>query len=186
MKATDLAWRDFRSCFVGLLILAMVLAGAGYGYYRYAFPYGWTHACDKVLSSALRDYALRHDGWFPRGEETPEASLSLLHPELRAETLHGKSCPIEKTRARLEAGLKLTPETCGWHYVEGLRNDDDKELALFWDKVGLGHNGGRLGSGCHYVWFVDGNREFISGDEWGAFLRNQEELRAKIKRPKGK
>ncbi len=27
------------------------------------------------------EYAERHDGWFPKGEASPEASLSLLHRE---------------------------------------------------------------------------------------------------------
>ena len=52
-----------------------VIAALGFGYYRYRYPYGASHCCDKVLAFALRHYADEHEGWFPRGEATPEASL---------------------------------------------------------------------------------------------------------------
>ena len=42
------------------------------------YPYGRTHCCDKALHMALLQYAESHDGWFPRGEETPEASLNVF------------------------------------------------------------------------------------------------------------
>src|SRR5687768_7827935 len=71
------------------LVIAILVA-AGMAYYRYQYPLGWTryyypygqsHCCDKQLMMALLEYAERHGGWFPQGEETPEASLSLLHRE---------------------------------------------------------------------------------------------------------
>jgi hypothetical protein len=77
----------------------------------------------------------------------------------------------------------ITPETCGWHYVEGLRSDDDPNLALFWDKAGLGHNGQRLSEGGHIVCFVRGNRKYISGAEWQQFLAKQKQLLAQLERP---
>jgi hypothetical protein len=85
-------------------------------------------------------------------------------------------------QARLDAGQLLTPETCGWHYVEGLRKDDDSRLALFWDKAGLGHNGDRLPDGAHVVCFVGGNIEYVAGDHWEEFLAEQDRLRAAVKR----
>ena len=68
----------------------------------------------------------------------------------------------------------MSPDTCGWHYVEGLRKDDDPRLALFWDKVGLGHNGERLNGGGHIVTFVDGFPKHIPESEWTGFLDEQE------------
>ena len=167
------------------IAVVAVLAAAGFAYHRHHYPYGWSHCCDKQLMFALLDYADRHGGWFPKGEESPEASLSLLHrdaPEaVNANLLRGKTVPEAAVRARLEAGQLLTPETCGWHYVEGLRKDDDPRLALFWDKAGLGHNGERL-SGGHYVCFVSGSIEYVPGDQWESFLAEQERLRAAVKR----
>jgi len=73
-------------------------------------------------------------------------------------------------------GVLLTPETCGWHYVPGLRLDDDPRLALFWDKIGLDHNGGRLNQDGHTVWFVGGQPKFIPETEWRTFMEEQRKL----------
>jgi len=135
---------------------------------------------------ALREYADRHDGWFPRGEATPEASLGLLHREdpefVTANLLRGKTAPEAAVRARLAAGELLAPATCGWHYVEGLRTDDDPRLALFWDKAGLGHNGERLSGGGHFVCLVGGSIEYVAGAGWEELLAEQARLRAAVKR----
>jgi hypothetical protein len=176
-------WRK-RSLMIGAALT--VLAASGFAYYKHKYPYGHSHCCDKQLYLALFVYADRHDGWFPRGEATPEASLSLLHrddPEsVNAYLLRGKTVPKAMVEQRLAAGELLTPETCGWHYVEGLRSDDDSRLALFWDKAGLGHNGERL-SGVRYICRISGI-DYVPAAEWEDFLKEQAELRAALKRPK--
>ena len=149
------------------------------------YPYGWSHCCDKGIANELLNYAIEHDGWYPRGETTAEASLSLLYRQQPGivNDLRGKSVPESVVRAKLERGELLTPDTCGWHYVEGLREDDNPRLALFWDKAGLGHNGERLAGGGHIVHFVCGvTTEHITGDRWNEFLTEQEKLRAALKR----
>src|SRR5262245_49392213 len=68
------------------------------------FPYGFSHFTDEHLMQALRAYADQHDGVFPAGETTPEATLSLLaRPpfNIPAELLRGKSVPLAKTEAVL-------------------------------------------------------------------------------------
>lgn len=162
---------------VGVFGVAL-LVGAGYWWRCHTYPYGFSHSCDKILSRVLHDYAEAHDGFFPAGEATPEASLSLLYPEYaNAKMLHGKTVPLELVGKRLERGELLTPDTCGWHYVEGLTLADDGRLALFWDKVGLGHNGERL-SGGHFVCFVGWETKHIPESEWPQFLKEQEALHA--------
>ncbi|CAN5598917.1 hypothetical protein BH11PLA2_BH11PLA2_48510 [soil metagenome] len=152
-----------------------------FSYYKYTYPYGWSHCCEQQLSLSLRHYAEEHKGWFPRGEATPEASLSLLakNDPYWVNMMRGKSIGIELVQARLSKGQLLTPEMCGWHYVEGLRLGDDPRLALFWDKVGLGHNGERLSRGGHAVISVSGSSYFVSGADWDEFLLEQERLRPK-------
>jgi hypothetical protein len=165
-------------------VIVALLTAAGFAYYHHRYPYGVSHCCDKILAFALLQYADEHDGWFPRGEATPEASLSLLYrqdPDL-AHTLRGKTISKSAVLARLEGGELLTPDTCGWHYVEGLRTDYDSRLALFWDKAGLGHNGERLSGGGHFVCFVSGSIEYIPGERWEEFLAEQERLRATVSR----
>ena len=95
------------------------------------------------------------------------------YPLADANLLRGRTVPESAVQEILERGKLLTPETCGWHYVEGLRLDDDYRLALFWDKIGLDHNGGRLAQEGHTVLFVSGERKFIPETEWEKFLEDQ-------------
>jgi hypothetical protein len=138
------------------------------------------NCCLKALGVALLQYAQEHDGRFPAGAESPEASLSLLargHYDVGAETLCGNTVPIEKVGSILERGEPLGPDSCGWHYVEGLTTSDDARLALVWDKVGLGHNGEATGGG-HSVLFSDIHVEAVAASDWPGFLRQQEDLMA--------
>jgi len=130
---------------------------------------------------ALHGYADEHGGVFPAGGGTPEASLGLLFPTYaNPNLLRGKTVPEEAVRRVLEGGGRLGPETCGWHYVEGLRKTDDGRLALCWDKAGLGHNGERLPDGGHYVIRVGMSIDHIPGELWADFRREQQELRANL------
>jgi len=58
----------------------------------------------------------------------------------------------------------------------GLAVKDDPRLALFWDKVGLGHSGQRLSDGGRMVIFVGGRRGYIPGPQGEAFLEQQQAL----------
>jgi len=167
-----------------ILIVAIpaLLFGTGYGIYRYHFPYGYRHCCLKILGSSLIQYAELHHGRFPTGAACPEASLSLLNREnldIGAETLSGKTVPEEVAKQVLDRGELLGPDTCDWHYVEGLTLADDPRLALVWDKIGLGHDGQRLEHGGHSVFRIGGHEEVVSGAEWPDFLKEQEQLLAK-------
>lgn len=113
-----------------------ILTLGGWAYYRWAFPNDYSHSCDRILQMALREYAEEHVGFFPSGQATPEASLSLLYPKCANEyVLSGKTVPVERAQKILVQGRLLDPESCGWHYVEGLTLNDDRRLAIFWDKV---------------------------------------------------
>ena len=167
-----------------LLILASIVAAliaGGWAWYRYKFPYGQVHCCAKVLGFELRMYAEEHDGFFPRGRPTAEASLGLLYDGTNSwwfEILRGKSVPRAVTQEALEKKGALGPESCGWHYVEGLTLADDPSIAIVWDKVGLDHFGMRHKGGGHEVIFLGCSVQFVSGAEWPAFLENQKQLLA--------
>ena len=171
--------RLYRSFIIAFTVVAALIASA-YGYYRYKFPYGWTHCCDKQLYLVLRNYAELHNGRFPTGQSTPEACLSLLHPEpiqASARLLCGKNVDPEIAERVFSEGQLLGPQTCGWHYVPGLSLTDDPKLALFWDKPGLGHNGQRLDGGGHIVWFINDDYRHIPASKWESFLAEQNSLR---------
>jgi hypothetical protein len=127
---------------------------------------------------ALENYARDHNGHYPADEESPEAALSLLYSSgycPSAETLRGKTVPAEIVQKILDSGELLTPETCGWHYVAGLTANDDRRLALVWDKARLGHNGQRT-DGTTEVVFVGGDRRTIHADQWEQFLEDQKKI----------
>ena len=163
------------------LAVVAVLVGAAYAWYRYTFPYGYTHCCLKGLGLSLLNYAQQHDGHFPEGGGCPEASLCLLYRcnyGIDGYTLCGKTKSAEVAQEILERGELLGPDTCDWHYVEGLTISDDPQIAQLWDKVGLSHNGQRLSGGGHSIWRVGGQEEVIPGSEWPQFLEEQERLMA--------
>lgn len=75
-------------------------------------------------------------------------------------------------------GELLGPESCGWHYVEGLTKNDDPRLALLWDKEGLGHFGQRSLKRSHCVILCDGTPQTIEDQDWESFLERQKALMA--------
>ena len=169
-----------RTIFRGLGLFAALLGlivGLAAWRKTHTYPFGHSHCCDKALMLALMNYAEKHDGSFPSGEATPEASLSLLYQAGLADAnlLRGKSVPETTVEEILSGGKLLGPESCGWHYVEGLRKDDDGRIAIFWDKEGLDHNGGRLSNGGHIVWFLNYDHPHIPASEWPKFLVDQKE-----------
>jgi hypothetical protein len=171
-----------RVAFV-LIFLAGGAALAGWGWYRYTFPYGWSHACSKALGMTLHLYAEDHYGWLPNGQSTPEASLGLLakHDVTTAYFLGGKNVPSAVVLTALTNNGTLSPGTCGWHYVEGLRMDDDPQIMVAWDKVvGLWHNGDRRRGLMHEVVFLDDSMSFIAKTNWPAFVAEQKQMLAKV------
>jgi hypothetical protein len=167
-----------RVVVIGLGIFGTIVGG-GYFWWRSEYPYGSTHACDKNLWFALFEYAETHNGNFPSGEQTPEASMSLIGA-FHAHNLAGKRLSPAKTEAIMASGRLLDPTTCGWNYVEGLRKDDDYRLALFWDKEGLGHFGARPPGGGHMVMFIRADARHIPAADWAGFLQDQEKLWEKL------
>lgn len=161
----------------GAVIVLTAIGGSVFGYFKWKYPYGMSHCCSKGMGLALRTYAMDHNGRFPSGGETAEASLSLLYSNyVDAYTLRGKTVPPEVAQAALARRGKLGPDSCGWHYVEGLTEADEPEIAILWDKVGLGHNGERMKGGGHEVVFLDGSSQFVSGARWPQFLEQQQQL----------
>jgi hypothetical protein len=160
------------------VVVILVAIGASLSrYMKWKYPYGMSHCCIKGMALDLRSYAMEHNGRFPSGGDTPEASLSLLYSNYTgAYWLRGKTVPLEVAQAALAKDGKLGPGSCGWHYVEGLTEADDPEIAILWDKVGLGHNGERLKWGGHEVAFVDGSSQIITGAKWPEFLEKQRQL----------
>ncbi len=167
---------------VGIIFgIIAVLVIAGGAYYKLKFPYGQSHCCIIGVEGALEQYAMENAGRYPTGESSPEASLSLLCRSnlLDAYTIRGMIIPERIVRAILDSGGLLGPDSCGWHYTDGLTRADDARVALLYCKQPLGHNGDKTKDGGRQVVFVGGNIEWISGNKWPAFLAEQKELLSK-------
>ncbi len=165
---------------VTLLIAGLIATAGSLVYHHWAsrYPYGASHCCILAMASSLQSYASANKGRFPSGGATPEASLGMLNgvSGIGPEILRGMTVQESKTRRALEQGHPLSPATCGWHYVEGLTLADDPRIAILWCKEALDHNGRRWPDGRREVVYVDGRRRQVSGDEWPAFLADQEKL----------
>lgn len=177
LSLPTIRWKLRAVIAVAIAIVACVAGWRMQG--RIVYPYGFSHSCDTALFLDLRNYASQHDGNFPFGEATPEASLSLLaespyHAD--AELLRGKSVALDVVKPILERGERLGPETCGWQYIEGLRQDDDPRIALFWDKAGLNHNGRVPFNGDRTVALISSPHERIPKSKWKEFLAEQRVL----------
>lgn len=165
---------------VGAVIILVAIGASLFRYVKWKYPYGMSHCCIKGMGTALHSYAMEHNGRFPSGGDTPEASLSLLNSNYTdAEWLRGKTVSLEVAQTALAKGGKLGPGSCGWHYVEGLTESDEPEIAILWDKIGLDHHGGRVKGGGHEVAFVDGSSQFVPGGKWPQFLEKQAQLLAR-------
>jgi hypothetical protein len=179
-----------RGCFVTALVLIVTFVAAVVGWWKWSFPYGHSHSCSKGLGVTLRIFANDHEGWYPYGGRTPEESLSLIctngDPYHLKSLLRGKHLPQSVVDDALNRHGVLSPESCGWHYVEGLREDDNPNLAVAWDRVtGLDHNGRRRSDLQHEILRLDGSSGFISKGRWSAFIEEQQMLIAETiaKRP---
>jgi hypothetical protein len=162
---------------VGIAAVALI---AGVWNYRKTYPFGQSHCCILGMASSLERFAGDHNGRYPDGESSAEASLSLLYRSGESDpyTLRGMTIPEKTTRTILEGGGLLSPETCGWHYTPGLTKADNPKLALLWCKEPLGHNGQRTKGGGRQVVFVGGMVEWVSETNWSNFLIEQKRLLA--------
>jgi hypothetical protein len=95
--------------------------------------------------------------------------------------LRGKHLPQSVVDEALTRNAVLSPDSCGWHYVEGLREDDSLELALAWDKkTGLTHHGRFFDDIQCEVLMVDGSAQLILKKNWPAFCARQKQLLAEV------
>ena len=168
MKRRTLAGGVFLACFLVL--------GLAWALLQWRYPYGHSHCCLKTMFLALELYAQEHGGRYPAGQSSPEASLSLLYREglIDADVLGGKSIRKSVARRALESGGLLGPETCGWHYVEGLNQTDDVRTAVLWDKEELGHYGERHRKAGREVLLLGGDMKRIPHPQWSSFESEQE------------
>jgi len=165
------------------LIIAITVAIGTVVWFRMSYPYGPSHCCAAELGTNLVRYAGDHEGWFPRGAISPEASFGLLHTnyEPNLQRLRGKIVPLATAETAWQQKGQLDAESCGWHYVEGLSATNDATIAIGWDKSwGLGHNGQRIRKFGREVIYLNSSTEAKLINDWPKFAMEQREKLAKI------
>lgn len=172
-------WRRKRWLIPGAIVVALVTTWI---WVQVTYPYGISHCCSRGIALGLFQYATDHQGWFPHGGSSPEAALSetVRTGNNGLYEVRGKNISLGTAQAAWTRDGHLGPESCGWHYIEGLRKDDDPQMALAWDKAwGLGHNGQRVRGLGHIVILVGGEERAVALQEWPKYAMD---LREKLDR----
>src|SRR6266571_9330734 len=164
--------------FVALLVVACCVAAVLYR--KVAYPYGHRAAVLRSMYFALLNYASDHDGSFPNSEKGNYDALQKLYPEYAPSgiELAGVSGNADAAVTALRNNTPLDQSLTSWVYVQGLKKDDDPNLAVLWEsKRGLYPNGKRNSFGGHAVLLISGNITNVPAADWESFLKHQEKLR---------
>ena len=177
---------DMKTLSPKLQVVALaVVAGAlmtivGVSLYRKSvYPHGHHPAALLSMYLDLRNYAADHDGNFPVSTKGGLDALQQLYPQYAAGIeLAGISGDGDATVAALSHGSPLNPSLTSWVYAQGLRVDDDPDLALLWEsKGGLSPNGRRNEFGGHAVVLVSSDITNVPAVDWDEYLKQQEQRR---------
>lgn len=143
------------------------------------YPHGHRPAALLSMYLVLRNYAADHDGNFPVSAKGGLDALRQLYPRYAAGIeLAGISGDGEATVAALSHGSPLDPSLTSWVYAQGLRVDDDPDLALLWEsKGGLYPNGRRNEFGGHAVVLVGSDITNVPAMDWDNYLQQQAQRR---------
>jgi hypothetical protein len=166
---------------IALVTLALFV-GVIYGGFRWQFPYGHRTCFLPCMLSALRIYAHEHEHAFPDGTNA-HVALQKLYPQFMtaADNLAGVTGNIAVTRVVLSTNGNLTSNESSWVYIPGLKDTDDGDLMILYERTsGVGSNGRRMPGG-RVVGFINGSMRMIPDAEWERFLAEQAKLRVKVK-----
>lgn len=172
---TDTSKRRLKWWVMTCLVLLAGVAAFRH-WHRVNYPYGSGHCCNKALSFMLIGYAAEHGGRFPDAGGSA-ASLALLAKDSAPwDLLVGKGGSADAAEKHFQAHGTLPDEFSTWHYVPGLSRESGPNLALFWDKTGLTHNGKRQSPIKYEVCYVSGMCSLVDERKWPAFLEEQQKL----------
>jgi hypothetical protein len=177
--ALRLVKQSMKRIFTIVVISVGVMAAAALLYGHIMFPYGDRGAVQPSMYFSLRNFADKHDGYFPANAADSLGALRQLYPEFTPSgiELAGLSGDIESTVASLRGGLPLTEAISSWIYVSGLHRDDPPDTAILWEsRFGLYRNGKRNGFEGRSVLFISGAISNIARQDWDSFLKQQSYL----------
>jgi len=179
-------------------VVLVILLAAGFAYlkthpqvFNESF---WQHAhCIAQASGALRLFATDHHGDFPVHPKGYGNALLLLTNEVSGfpACLTGPGYDTKVFEEAIRDNSDVPEEKCGRVYIQGLREDSDRNIVILFDKLPTPG-----GDHCHFlrrlfaptgreVLFVNGLHRFIRENNWTTFASNQVELlvKAGLSRP---
>ena len=140
---------------------------------------------------ALKTYALDHHGNYPSDTNGfGNALLLLVTGGYLGETngtygvalITGPGDNGSAYRDALKTGARVPEEKCSRVYIQGLSENSNPSLAIFFDKKscpGGDHGRSPWGPLLREVWLVDGPMQIVHDQDWPAFSSNQIELLVK-------
>ena len=164
--------------FLALVLVLLVVCGIIGGSYLF-YPYGNRGSGLLGVTSSLRNYASDHGGWFPSRTGSALQCLKMLYPYDDSGGLAGLSGSLQQVRQRIQLGLDLDERVSSLVYLPGLRDNDDSDPMIIYERQAGISTTGKRASG-HAVGFVGGNIRQIPQDDWERFLKDQETLRRKL------
>jgi hypothetical protein len=145
--------------------------------------------CMSQVGLALRMYSARNNDNFPYSEKGYADGLAKAS-EYCSWIVTG---PGYKRVLSDDFGKEdVSEDLCGRVYIQGLKENDDCDIAILFDKLATPG-----GDHCHFigrmiysygreVLFIDGHHEFIKNEQWDDFVENQIKLLVKAGIPKEK
>ena len=138
--------------------------------------------CMKVGGLGLMGYAHEHGGQFPFHTNGYGDALLLLINDGWDAALTGPGYHTQIFQRGRKTGEDAPESEFGRVYVQGLRDSNDAEIALLFDKLPTPG-----GDHCHLfsrmfaplgreIWTIGGGLRFISESRWPAFAKEQIEL----------
>jgi len=117
---------------VSISILALVFGGwVTHRRLRYN-PAASCANCRSFIYPFFNQYAVSHDGWYPKGGETPMDSLAQLITNVRDVHFFTSHALQPKLIKYWEKNKTFSPEFCCYRYNEGLREDGPSDLIVMY------------------------------------------------------
>src|SRR6476646_1076444 len=129
--------------FLALVLVLLVVCEIIGGSYLF-YPYGNRGSGLLGVTSSLRNYASDHGGWFPSRTGSAFQCLKMLYPYDDSGGLAGLSGSLQQVRQRIQLGLDLDERVSSLVYLPGLRDNDDSDLMIIYERqAGISTTGKR-------------------------------------------
>ena len=161
------------------ILLLGGVGGIAFAYHTYMYPFCDRGCTLRCMHGALLAFAARHYGFFPSSKTGAFDALQKLYPEYMpsGRELAGISGDVRGLTNALFNKSPINESLTSWVYIQGLRESDDPQVAVLWERrPGLDSSGRRNFSGARAVVLISGEITNVSLADWPSFTNRQEKL----------